>query len=144
MPCEFRIHTSRNLVEKTYFGRLTTKCVLDMLDRLEEDPEYQSGMMEFDDLRAVTDLAIPPEDVARFADLMMALTSRRRTCTRKAVVTESEDVRRAVESFASEIEGNSGLEVGIFDNRSCAFAFLGVPDLGAAAAIADASTERRV
>lgn len=132
MPCSYRVYPDRNLVVKNYEGRVTTKCVLDLIDRMESDPAYQPGMLEFDDLSRVSELAIPPADIKRFAELMTGLGYRRRRCTRKAVFVSTDDARHATEQFMKEVEGSSTVEVGVFCDARSALDFLGVPETAVA------------
>lgn len=124
MPSSHVVLSDKAIALKTHSGRLTARCVLSMLDRLENDPAYQEGMAEIDDLRDVSDFAIDPDEIGQFADLMMGLSSRRRNCTRKAVVTSSPEIRHAAEEFVRQVEGAQGLEVRVVDTLEEAFIFL--------------------
>ncbi|MGV6848524.1 MAG: hypothetical protein ACWA5A_09105 [Marinibacterium sp.] len=99
---------------------------------MESDPAYQPGMLEFDDLSRVSELAIPPADIKRFAELMTGLGYRRRRCTRKAVFVSTDDARHATEQFMKEVEGSSTVEVGVFCDARSALDFLGVPETAVA------------
>lgn len=125
MPCHYKIIPSENLVAKSYWGLVTARCVLQMLDDIEDDALYQEGMAEFDDLSSVTDFAITPSEIDRFADLVTGLSNRKRRPTKKAVFAPSASVRDAANHFSKLVEGSNGVEVGVFENRSEALAFLG-------------------
>ncbi|MSU88091.1 hypothetical protein GE300_00500 [Rhodobacteraceae bacterium 2CG4] len=129
MPCDYWTYAAENVVVKRYVGRITHRCVLDLLDRMELDPDYVEGMSEFDDLRHVTELAVTDQEVIWFADLIKGFSHRSRTPMRKAVLTASEQTRAAAELFRTEVETVPGLEVAIFADIEQALAFLGIDGL---------------
>lgn len=126
MPCDYRIFSDDNLVVKKYCGRITYRCVLELLDRMEEDPRFHEGMMEFDDLRCISDLAITASELEKFVDLIRSINTRKRRPTRKAILAPSGAARIAAEGFCKEFEGVSKLEIRVFADPETAFAFLGV------------------
>lgn len=130
MQCSFRIFTEFNLVYKTYPARVTYKTVLALLDALEAEPLFTDGMMELDDLRAVTDLAITATELERFADLITGINIRKRRPSKKAVVAPAGPGRIAALGFNAIMKDIPGPEIGVFDTVDEALAFLGVPGTG--------------
>lgn len=127
MPCEYRIFADMNLIVKTFSGCVTTKCVLELLDRVEEDPNFREGMAELDDLRDVVDLAITATDIGHFAAMVKGFSQGKRRPTKKAVIAPSGPARIAAQGFYSEVEGTKGLEVGVFGDVKDALVFLSIP-----------------
>ena len=126
MSCDYQILTNDNLVLKSYFGQITYRCVLDLLDRIEIDPDYREGMFELDDLRGVTDFAITGAEVRKFADLIKGVNTRRRKPTRKAVLSPHAQGQLATLTFAREVEDVPGLEVAVFTDPASALDFLDI------------------
>lgn len=126
MPCHYQIFQKENLVAKTFFGRVTTKCVLNLLDNIESDQKYRDGMLEFDDLSNVADLAITATDIARFADLIVGLNRRKRLPTKKAILAGPGPGRAAAYGFCKMVEGAKGIEVKVFEEYSEALPFLDI------------------
>lgn len=126
MPCRYKIFVDENLVAKTFFGRVTTQCVLKLLDDIEFDRDYREGMLEFDDLSGISDLAITATDIAHFADLLTGLNLRKRKPTKKAIFAPNGAGRAAAHGFSNLVEGAQGFEVGVFGNFETAMSFLGV------------------
>ncbi len=128
MPCHYQILPEENLVAKVYFGRVTTKCVLKLMDDFEADPKYREGMMEFDDLSRVEDLDISATDISHFAELLTGLSVRKRQTTRKAVLAPSGPGRVAAYGFSKLMIGNENIHVAVFDKLSSAAIFLEIKD----------------
>ena len=114
-----------DLVIKTYSGRVTARCVLSLLDRIEEDERYREGMAELDDMRLVSDLAITATEIGHFVDLLTGFSNRKRRPTRKAVLAATGPARIAAEAFCRETEFMESLKVGVFCEPEDAFQFLG-------------------
>ncbi|SIO32013.1 hypothetical protein [Vannielia litorea] len=127
MPCDYKIVPRRALVVKIYVGRVTARCILDMYDRMEADPEYREGFKEFDDFRDVTDFAVTVTELGNFAQLTKGFTARKRLPTRKAVVVPDGPIRDAVLSVIRMVGEEEMLQVATFDDVSEALAFLGIP-----------------
>ena len=126
MPCHHKIFVGENLVAKTFFGRVTTTCVLKLLDDIEFDRDYREGMLEFDDLSGISDLAITPTDIAHIADLLTGLNLRKRKPTKKAIFAPNGAGRAAAHGFSNMVKGVPGIEVGVFGNFETAMRFLGI------------------
>ncbi|MEO0917000.1 MAG: hypothetical protein AAFY31_08460 [Pseudomonadota bacterium] len=126
LPCNYVINENENLIVKTYAGRVTARCVLQMLDMLEVDPAFHEEMREFDDLRDVTDLAITATEIKQFGDLITGCSMRRRRPARKAIVAPSGPGRIAAHGFCQDVRDAEGLEVGVFDEVKDALAFLDI------------------
>ena len=128
MPCAYKILEDKYVVAKKYFGRVTTKCVLNLIDAIEEDPKFREGMMEFADLCDVVNLDISATDISHFADLMTGFSLRKRSPTRKAVYAPHGAGRAAAFGFQKLVEGFETLEVGVFATMHEAIDFLRVDD----------------
>jgi hypothetical protein len=128
MPCHYQIFPKENLVAKTYFGRVTTKCILKLIDDFEADPDYREGMMEFDDLSGIEVLDISATDISRLADLLICLGIRKQRPARKAVLVSSGPGRVAAFGFFKPAGCNKRVQFDVFDNLSDAGDFLGVSD----------------
>ena len=126
MPCEYEIFPAQNLVMKRFWGRVTARCVLRMLDDIEEDSLYREGMVEFDDLSELVDLAITASEISEFAGLITGLTTRRRRPTRKAIFAPHGPGKAAAHGFCKMVEGCKDFKVAAFDDCSEAMAFLGL------------------
>lgn len=126
MPCEYQIFVDERLVVKTFFGRITYRCVLDLLDRVESDPLYVPGMSELDDLRGVSDLAYTQEEIRRLADLMKSIYRRRQKHTRKATLATDPRIGRAAYDLCKAIEDPPSLRIGVFSDLGEAGSFLGL------------------
>ena len=128
MPCEYRTYPRHNVIVKRYVGRVTTRCVLDLLDQVECDESYAEGMKELDDLRDVVDFDIPESDIARFADLIKGVNNRRRQPSTKAVVADSVVIRQAAELYSAEVKDMPEIKIGVFSAFDDALLFLGLQD----------------
>ena len=129
MPCHYLIFPQENLVAKSYTGRITARCVLSLLDRMEEDPNYAEGMQEYDDLSEVADLAITATEMGHFADLLSGLSARRRRPTRKAAYAPHGPGRIAARGFEDLVRGNPNYQMRSFDFFEDAMLFLDIePD----------------
>lgn len=130
MPCHYKIFARENLIAKTYSGRITTRCVLKLLDDIEDDQNYREGMLEFDDLRDISDLAITASDIGHFADLIAGLNARKRQPTKKAILAPYGPARTAAFGFCKMVENAKGIEIEVFDETTEAFKYLGLPESG--------------
>ena len=126
MPCHYRIFTHENLIAKSFCGRITTRCVLKLLDDIEADPRYRDGMLEFDDLTRVEDLDITATDIMHFADLVVGMEARKRKPTRKAILAGYGPGQVAAHGFCKMVEGAEKYEARVFENLSDAISFLGI------------------
>ena len=124
MPVGYQIYPERNLIKKTFSGRVTTREVLKILDDIEADIDYREGMMELDDLCAVTDLDITATEIAHFADLVTGLNTGKRHPSRKAVLAPHGPARVAAHGFRKLVEGAEGFDVEVFDDMAKALAYL--------------------
>ena len=124
MPCKYKIYGSENLLVKYYIGRVTTRDVLELLDAVEEDPEYVEGMLELDDMRFVTQLDITSDEVTEFAELVKNHGVGRRRLSRKAVVATSAETQQAAAWFCANVKYMPDLEVGVFEGMADAVSFL--------------------
>lgn len=133
MPCEHQTFADENLLVKRFAGRITRKCVLELLDRVEADPEYIEGMVAFDDLREVTELAINADDISMFADLMKGIHLRRMQPRKRAVLVPSGNARQAAEQYCRMVRGVPGLDIRVFGDIKSALSFLGLSETPLAA-----------
>ncbi|MHA6323951.1 hypothetical protein [Roseivivax sp. CAU 1753] len=139
MPCEYQTYPDDNIIVKRFRGRITTRCVLDLLDRVEQDLSYVEGMMELADLRLVTEMAIPRADVKKFADLITGMDRRQRQPSRKAVIATSQDILDAARFYVDDVRGKRDLQIGVFSDIDEGLAFLGLPGRPLGADLARAS-----
>jgi hypothetical protein len=65
MPISYRIDSKRHLVLTTASGVLTDDDILQLKERLVVDPEFQPGMKELADIRAIDRLAVTTGGVRR-------------------------------------------------------------------------------
>lgn len=65
MPISYSIDKNLGVVFTTATGRLTEEELLEDKRRLTSDPNFSPEFVELSDIRAVSDLAITPEGIAR-------------------------------------------------------------------------------
>ena len=128
MPCHYQILPDDNLVVKTYFGRVTIRCVLKLLDDVVADPKYRDGMAELDDLSHIEDLDISATDISSLADMLIGTGARKRKPTRKAVIAPHGPGRCAAVGFTALVENKQKFQMGVFENYADAADFLGISD----------------
>lgn len=128
MPGTYWIDKKTNIVVKRYSGTVTVRCVLNVLDSVEADPEFASGMNELNDSRAVTAYAIARDELEHLAELVKGYNVRVRGLSRKAVVVLTDETWRTAHLYRSLVTAGTRLEVGVFDAMSEALDFLRVMD----------------
>ena len=128
MPCYYTIHVDENVVAKKYFGRVTTACVLRLIDTFQADPNYRNDMMELDDLRDLEDLDMSTKDISEIAIMLTGFSDRKQKSTRKSVLAPHGAARAAAFGFKSLVEANDAFEVGIFSTLTDAVGFLDLND----------------
>ena len=126
MPCEYKIFHNCNVIIKRYSGQVTTRCVLELLDKIENDETFLEGMHEIDDLRFVTDFAIPECDAKRLAELIKCINDRRKTPVKRAVVAFSEDIRSTARLNCAKIAESVDVDLRIFSEMKKALEFMGI------------------
>ncbi len=63
MPISYVIDAERNLVVTTASGTLTNDDVIQLKDRLAQDPGFKPGMSELSDVRSIDHLEVTPAGV---------------------------------------------------------------------------------
>ena len=123
MPGTYWIDKKTNIVVKRYSGTVTVRCVLNVLDSVEADPEFASGMNELNDSRAVTAYAIARDELEHLAELVKGYNVRVRGLSRKAVVVLTDETWRTAHLYRSLVTAGTRLEVGVFDAMAGALEF---------------------
>jgi len=95
---------------------------------MEAGKNYEEGMLEFDDLRDVTDLAITATEIEYFAELRVGSNKRSKQPFKKAMLAPKGPGRVAAYGFSKLIEGRAGVEVSVFDEIIDAVKFLGLSE----------------
>lgn len=135
MPGTYWIDGPTKLIMKRYWGVVTSRCVLSILDTVVLDPQHMSGMHEISDLREVTDLEISTVEIGHFAELIKGYNARVHGLVRKAVVTEDEQLLSAAAFFQTLVQ-ESKLEVGVYPCMYGALDFLSIEDISDRARLA--------
>ena len=128
MPCHHKIHSRANLVAKTFCGCVTSRCLLKLMDDIENDPEYHDGMLEFADVTRVEDFAVTATDLADFANMTVGLNFRRQKPTKKAILAGRGPGYVAAHGFCKMVEGTERYEVRVFEELPAAVSFLGISE----------------
>ena len=125
MPCEYQVFEDENLIVKVYSGRVTSRCILDVLDRLEADPKYHEGMCELYDLRAATEFALTEAEIAKLAELMAGINKRRQAPIRVATVADSAHTLKMASAYRQNLEAVSDMKIQICGTLQEALVHLG-------------------
>lgn len=125
MPCRYQIVPEVNLVAKAYFGRVTTECILKLLDSIEADCTYHEGMIAFDDLSRVEYLDVSSRDISNFAALLSGFGYRRQRPSHMVVFAPHGAGRAGALEFLRRVEGSQTLNVSVVDTLSKAATLLG-------------------
>ncbi len=125
MPISYSIDKNLGVVFTTATGRLTEEELLEDKRRLTSDPEFSPELVELSDIRAVTDLAITPEGVARM--VMQDADDADKLSTYKLAIVVSEEVAFGLGRMYESMTHENMPNVRIFRDMDEARGWLGLP-----------------
>lgn len=125
MPISYSIDKNLGAVFTTASGRLTEEELLADKQKLTADPDFSPGLVELSDIRAVTDLAITPEGVARM--VMQDEEDADKLGSHKLAIVVSKEVAFGLGRMYESMTQNNMPNVQIFREMEEARDWLGLP-----------------
>ncbi len=125
MPCHYEIFEDLHLVKITFDGVLATRDVLNVVDKLDSDPLYTPTIDELGDFRTLSEIAFDADTIQNLNDLLFGMYIRSNRTKRIAQIAPYEPGLIIARAFATVMQQNPKLEVGIFDSPGPAIEFLG-------------------
>ncbi|MGV6811513.1 MAG: hypothetical protein ACWA47_04645 [Brevirhabdus sp.] len=137
MPSAYYIFPSDDLLLVRYWGTLTPRCVLGLIDELSDDPGFRDGMNELDDLRGVTEFALSEAELGQMAALVAGLNLVSEMPRKKALLVTDQTTIHPARSYAKLLRAQSNIDVQVFMQLDEATRFLGVDGSPVARQISD-------
>lgn len=130
MVCSFRVLQDEDLLLARFAAMITVDDVLKMVDGIDSDPMYRDGMSELYDMRAITSVAISPQEIYELGQLVKGLYMRRQSPCRTAIWAPTEVSFENASLYASGF-ANSEHRFGVYETLEECLEFLGVRASGA-------------
>ncbi len=125
MPIGYSIDKNLGVVLTTATGRLTDEDILEDKRQLTSDPDFSPGLVELSDIRAVTELAVTPEGIAKM--VMQDAEDADKLGAHKLAIVVSKEVAFGLARMYESMTEQNMPNVQIFREMSEAREWLGLP-----------------